>query len=388
MAQKSHTHAANAHLLAIANVRQASAAVGKWLESYPELLREHLANWPGSDSASTVAFWLGEFEAGRRAWREAIEAFSKVRPESENFASSVKELGECWLLRLEELRASTQPTAEELQQADDALRQIIVGESGQLPSDWSPAAREAVLALSKIRLRYGGSDLAEIEGFLKASLAGSPAPSDAWRIAAESVLVGIVARQPGREADARQMLTQVGAASTNQLFALFQQISLLMEAASGSAQMDLAKLVIDVAKRLDANRDELAATQSLLVDQSRAKALAATGDVSAAFELFSQLAKEHSSNATVQEDFGHFLLDSDDKSYWQQALDQWRRVAARTRPRTDRWFHAKYSVALAQFKLNDKQGAAKLIRYLQATEDLKRSGIEKEFDDLLSQCSQ
>jgi hypothetical protein len=82
------------------------------------------------------------------------------------------------------------------------------------------------------------------------------------------------------------------------------------------------------------------------------------------------------------------LLDSDDKSYWQQALDQWRRVAARTRPRTDRWFHAKYSVALAQFKLNDKQGAAKLIRYLQATEDLKRSGIEKEFDDLLSQCSQ
>jgi hypothetical protein len=388
MAQKSHTHAANSHLLAIANVRQASAAAGKWFESYPELLREHLANWPGSDSASTVAFWLGEFESGRRAWREAIEAFSKVRPESENFASSVKELGECWLLRLEELRASTQPTAEELQQADDALRQIIVGESGQLPSDWSPAAREAVLALSKIRLRYGGSDLAEIEGFLKASLAGSPAPSDAWRIAAESVLVGIVARQPGREADARQMLTQVGAASTNQLFALFQQISLLMEAASGSAQMDLAKLVIDVAKRLDANRDELEATQSLLVDQSRAKALAATGDVSAAFELFSQLAKEHSSNATVQEDFGHFLLDSDDKSYWQQALDQWRRVAARTRPRTDRWFHAKYSVALAQFKLNDKQGAAKLIRYLQATEDLKRSGIEKEFDDLLSQCSQ
>ncbi|MCB9938999.1 MAG: hypothetical protein H6823_12200 [Planctomycetaceae bacterium] len=388
LAQKSHAYAANSHLLAIANTRQASAAAGKWLESYPELLQEHLANWPNSDSASTAAFWLGEFETGWRSWQDAIEAFSKVRPESEHFTSSVKELGECWLMRLESLRAAQQPITEELQRADDTLRRAFVGDEEKLPTEWSPAAREAVLALAKIRLRYGDVRFAETESFLKAALAGSPEPSDAWRVAAESVLVGIVARQPGREADAREMLAQVGAASTNQLFALFQQIALLMEAASGSAQMDLAKLVADVAKRLDAKGGELDAAQSLLVDQTLAKALEVTGDVDAAYELFSRLAKEHSGNAAVQEDFGRFLLASDNEAHWQQALDQWRRVAARTRPRTNRWFYAKYSVALAQYKLNDKQDAAKLIRYLQATEDLSQSELEQEFSELLARCIQ
>ena len=388
IAQKTHPFAANSHLLAIANARQASAAAGKWLESYPELLQEHLANWASGDSTSTVAFWLGEFEAGRRSWSDAIEAFSQVTADSEHFADSIKKLGECWLLRLAEIGAIEPSAAEELQRAEGALRQIIVGDDGQLPTEWSPAARESVIALANIRLRYGGGNLAETESLLKSAMAASLEATDAWRVVAESLLVGIVARQPGRESDARQMLTQVGEASTSQLFALFQQIAGIMDAATGTAQSDLANLVADVAKRLESKRDELDEMQSVVVDRSLAKALTATNDLPAAYALLSQLAQDHPNDAAIQEEYAHFLLASGDDSHWQQALDQWRRVAARTRPRTDRWFRAKYSVALAQFKLQDKAGAAKLIRYLQATEDLQQSGIANEFDALLLRCSE
>ena len=105
-------------------------------------------------------------------------------------------------------------------------------------------------------------------------------------------------------------------------------------------------------------------------------------------ELFARLAKDHPSNATIQEVYARFLLDGADESSWQQSLDQWRRVALRTRPRTAAWFRAKYSVALAQFKLSDKAGAAKLIRYLQATEELQQSGLEQEFTDLLKRTAE
>lgn len=385
--QPTHPYAANSHLLAIANTRQASIAASKWLDSYPDLLREHLANWPNSNSASTVAFWLGEFEVGRRSWKEAVDVFSRVSADSDHFAASVKSLGECWLLRLGELITAEQTQLEETQQADEMLRRIIVGDDNQFPADWSPAAREAVLAIARIQLQYGGTDLSTTESILKASLAGDPQPSEPWRVAAQSLLVGVIARQPGRESDAREMLLQVGMASTSQLFLLFQQVAVLMESATGSAKTDLARLVADVAKRLESQRTELDPAQNLLVDQHLAKALAATGATNDAYDLFSRIAKEHSSNASVQEDFARFLLDSDDKDRLRQALDQWRLVAARTRPRTDRWFRAKYSVAVAHFKLNDKAGAAKLIRYLQATEDLAPSGIEKEFDALLSRCT-
>ena len=80
------------------------------------------------------------------------------------------------------------------------------------------------------------------------------------------------------------------------------------------------------------------------------------------------------------------LLDADDNATLQQALNQWRRVAARSRPRSPRWFRAKYSIALAQHKLGDNVGAAKLIRYLQATEDLQANGWHAQFQQLLERC--
>jgi len=386
--QKMHPYAANAHLLAIANTRQASAVAGKWLESYSELLREHLANWSSGESESTAAFWLGEFEAGCRSWSSAIEAFAQVKSNSEHFPSSVKQLGVCWLMRLDELRAGDQSIDEEMRKADGILTQIILDSNGRVPAEWSLAAREAVTGLAAIRLQYGDGDFTETEALLKASLSGLPEPSYEWRVAAISLLVGIIARQPGREGDAREMLKQVDAASTSQLLDLFQQITKMTDAASASAQTGLAKLVIDIADRLASKRAELDAMQSLSVDRSLAKALAVSGDVHAAHERFAQLAKNHPGNATIQEEYARFLLDGDDEASWPQALDQWRRVAARTRPRTARWFHAKHSVALAQYKLGDKEGAAKLIRYLQATEDLPHSGLEQEFTDLLRRCTE
>ncbi|MDA1051480.1 MAG: hypothetical protein O3C40_13510 [Planctomycetota bacterium] len=387
LAHKELPYAANAHLLAIANTRQASAAAGKWLDSYITRLREHLANWPRSDSTSTAAFWLGEFEVGRRGWSDAIDAFSLVEANSEHIASAVKELGVCWLRRLDELPADDQSSAAELRRADGMFRRHVLDANGRTITDWSPTAREAVIALATIRLQYGGSDLLEIESLLEAALADPSEPNAAWRVAANSLLVGIIARQPGRESDARELLKRVGAASTAQWFALFEQITKLTVAASGSAQTDLAKLVMDVAERLDALRAELDPTQTLSIDRGKAQALAVTGDVASAYELWSQLAKDHPSDGGIQEGYARFLLASDDQAYGQQALDQWRRVAASSRPRTARWFRAKYSVALAQYKMGDKAPAAKLIRYLQATEDLAPSGFEQEFTELLMRCS-
>ena len=69
-----------------------------------------------------------------------------------------------------------------------------------------------------------------------------------------------------------------------------------------------------------------------------------------------------------------------------QARDRWRIIARRARRRSELWFEAKYSVALVLFKLGDKQGAAKLILYLEATEDLAASGWHDRFAELKRRC--
>jgi hypothetical protein len=83
------------------------------------------------------------------------------------------------------------------------------------------------------------------------------------------------------------------------------------------------------------------------------------------------------------------LLTTADKAPLQLALDQWRRIAARTKARTPRWFKAKYSVALAQYKLGDKKSARQLLDYtLQTPPGLDGTGWQGKFEELLKLCSQ
>ncbi|MDX1947774.1 MAG: hypothetical protein SFU86_20420 [Pirellulaceae bacterium] len=76
-----------------------------------------------------------------------------------------------------------------------------------------------------------------------------------------------------------------------------------------------------------------------------------------------------------------------DKGSLTAALSQWRIIASRTKPRTPRWFKAKYSVALAQLQLGDPAGAATLLRFLLETPPgLKGTGWEEAFTKLLARC--
>ena len=68
-------------------------------------------------------------------------------------------------------------------------------------------------------------------------------------------------------------------------------------------------------------------------------------------------------------------------------MDRWRIIASRTRPRTPRWYKAKYSVALAQFKQGDRAAAATLLKYLLETPPgLKGTEWEARCTGLLRQC--
>ena len=102
---------------------------------------------------------------------------------------------------------------------------------------------------------------------------------------------------------------------------------------------------------------------------------------------YAQLVKEQPDNGTIQEDYADLLLAGTDKASLTAALSQWRIIASRTKPRTPRWFKAKYSVSLAQLQLGDKAGAATLLRFLLETPPgLKGTGWEEPFGKLLAKC--
>jgi hypothetical protein len=73
----------------------------------------------------------------------------------------------------------------------------------------------------------------------------------------------------------------------------------------------------------------------------------------------------------------------------EKALDQWRNVEARTAPRSDRWFRAKYHVAELQYRLGNKEQAAKMIRLLAVLHpDLGGPELKRRFVELLARTAE
>jgi predicted Zn-dependent protease len=118
-----------------------------------------------------------------------------------------------------------------------------------------------------------------------------------------------------------------------------------------------------------------------------AQALVDAGRIEEASSEFQQLAQDHPQDALIQEAYGELLLKSDNSAGREAALRQWRIIAQGTRPRTERWWSAKYNIALLHFQSGDPAQAAQLIRYLQQVPPgLDDSPLKQELLDLLARC--
>ena len=159
-----------------------------------------------------------------------------------------------------------------------------------------------------------------------------------------------------------------------------------MTSNADASKSDLANIQSAIVELLRARMSELTVSQRIRIEQGSAEALAMAGRTKEAIAAYDDLARQRPNDGDVQEGYARLLLASKDQADWRPALDQWRRVAAKSKPRSTRWFRAKYSIALSQHKLGDNQRAAKLIRYLQATENLSQSGFAQEFEQLLERC--
>jgi hypothetical protein len=103
--------------------------------------------------------------------------------------------------------------------------------------------------------------------------------------------------------------------------------------------------------------------------------------------VLARLAKDNPDNGLIQEKYAAVLLGSSDAANLKQALDHWRVIASRSRPRTPRWYKAKHAVAEAQFKLGDRAAAATLLKFvLETPPGLNGSPWEATYLDLLRKC--
>lgn len=376
LALPAHPRASAAHQAAIAQCVALARTDRAALKLYEQLLLEHLEHWPGAETADQVRLWIGRLRRSQRKWREAIAAYSAVSADSPQFPAAVRAAESCWSTQLEALRATGAATELPADRAAAFFESIVFDNAGRLPARWTALQRDAALWAARIRIRFRTRDFPQVERLLSAALA-APAPADnrpayqAWQRRAQALLVAALAGQPGKTAAAQQLLTQLGGAQVGDLLPVLGSLERVAATAPASVRRTLAQLQLQ-AIRLTENQAGLTSQDRQRLETARAAALRAAGRSAEALSAFEKLARQFPRSGAIQRGLAELL--SSDPQRARQAINQWRIVAKRSKPRTPAWFEAKYQLAALLTRQPDaasRSAARDMIRYLQATTDMR-----------------
>ena len=378
--------AGKAHLLAVWNMAQVARADPQRMDDYREILEEHLGSWPGGPSTAQAAQWLGSLHESGRRWREASAAYSQTPVGAPRSAAALRGAVRCWKSQLAQLRTNNRPYAREAQRATAWLEGWVLGSDGRLPERWSDAARLAALEAASLHLQYTAKGHARAEQLLRAGLQATPAAPDDWKAAAEGLLVVAIAGQPGRAAEARGLVTQLGGGKPEKLLEVLRGLDRIAGGAPGGASSEVAQLQLELVRQIDVNRAQLSAEAQTELDRVQARALGASRDKRLAAAPLRRLADNHPRDATIQLAYGRFLSRGEGRKELLAAAEQWRRIAAGSRKNSPRWWEAKYAVAESLLRAGDAQDAAQRIEYLLATAKFDSDERKGRFETLLRRC--
>ncbi len=384
---KSHPKAPDAHLLAAWNAAQWSRSDAQGLPEYAEILQEHTRLWQQGKTADMARVWLGRLRESKRDWQAAIESYQAVSADHGQLDEAAHAAARCWTNRLDAMKAQNEPYDDLARTAAEYFEKQISHVLAAEGQKWTTLDRFCAEQAARVRLQYTADGHAQAESVLQAAIDGPPDPDPTWKTAAQSLLVVALAGQPMRRAEAEQVLTKIGSSSPERLLEMLKGLAAIADSAQPRVKQELANLQLAVVDKLWAQRSQVEQSKHQMLQRIRAEALVLAGRRSDALTAYAELAKENPNSGTIQEAYAELLLDGDDEESWQGALDQWRRVASRSKSRTDRWYKAKYSVALALFKLGNKPEAANRIRYLQANPPgLEGTSWKDRFLELLQRC--
>jgi len=383
--------AAEAHLLAAWNAAQAARQDQAALNTYGEILSEHLTLWTAGKTSDTARLWLGRLRERQHQWAAAAEAYHGIGRESEHLAESLPAAVRCWEKHLDERRADADTNQEALESAAHAIADSLAGRLERLVADaaqlWTSHDRLAAESAARILVRYSRRGAVQAESLLRTALNGNPPPDAAWRAAAEALLVLALAAQEGQSAQAERTLRQLGSLSPESLADLVASLSTMAESATPSGRREIAAIRLAAVEMLGARQAQLDASVRAKLERWRAESLAAVGRRDEAAAAYGILAARYPDDAPLQATYAELLLDGDDPSAWKMALDRWRRIASRARPQSELWYQAKFATVVALSKLGQKREAADRIQYLQATTPaLASTPWADKFADLLREC--
>lgn len=381
-----------AHLLAIFHAAQELKLAGSDTDAttaaqevYVALVEEHLAQWPSSPTASDAAWRLGRWHDHARQWEAAIAAYRRVAADHARFAAALEAIGRSYTQLIAELTERGETSTDVATSAGDFFASVATGGSGRLPAEFDAARRMAALWAARFWIGQLQGNYDRAAQLLTAASSGGGVPLQ-WRSEAVPLLIVALAAQ-GQHEDAQRLVGEMGSASTAETLAMLEGLAKIASSAPADTSAAIATIEIEAARQLRTRRAELDERARRRVDLLEAGALAAVGRDDEAEKLYRALVDAHPDDGDVQEQFADWLAARSDEASLREAMRRWGEIDRRSRPGSERWFRAKYSLAAAYHRLGDDGLATRLIKVTQTLyPSLGGPELNARFQKLLEEC--
>lgn len=372
-------HAPAAHLRGCWNLIQSSesntAAAAEIRKEFLDALEEHLKRWPHSPTANQARLWAGRQLQTQQQWRQASQQYTAVASDSPFFADAVKQSYIC----IRELM-KVSPTSQSLVRDYAQTLQKLATE----PNITSRGRAELISARAELGFQYGLEDNDVLAKQLLDTL-GSADEDD--RLLLSSQLVAALA-DAGEALEGAPAVDDVLKTIEKNESALQQAVASVNELIGrqqAAASEKLLKTKLQIAEKALAL--DLSETQRISWMGHRADALQRLGRDDEAVDALTKLAARKPKSAAIQLQLCRALNRLQGEQAAEQALNSWRRLAPKLKPRTESWFEAKYNVAFLLNKTGQSSDALKLLEYLKAIPPgWSNSNWKGDFDRLLIKC--
>jgi len=379
-----HPKASQAHLMAAFDAAQLVAAgKNEQAEHYATLLREHVRLWPHAPTADQARLWLARLAARAAHWSEAADALRAIGPESLAHVEAVEALGRVYQGWIIQERAAGQPTDELSGKALDYFGQIVGADPAASQVTLTAPERAALLGEARVRLALEPTQAAKAEQAVRRALAAAGDASAPWKASTEALLCQALAAQ-GRFAEANEALERSSGPQQSR-FELTESLTRLAAESASDAAGSLVDLALRAASGLDGSK--LSAAQRRDLTLLLAEALFRARRFDDARGRLEALCREYPKDVDAQEAYARLLAESDAADAWPAALERWRALEQAARPGTERWFRAKFYLALVHDRLGNHERAAQIIELTQLLHpELGGPEMKERFEKLLEQC--
>lgn len=379
---KTEKQAADAHLLAIVDSAQLARSQNEQdVNTYTQLLAEHLRLWPNSATSNQVREWYGRLLFRQRKWREALDTFIQIKASSDGFASNDAAIKACCYHILD---AATPESRQDTQLwLDEQLARI----SGQVYDAATPDVEQRLMRIELIRIALRletsvGTPATETRlNEISSTFSTNGMRSEAIRCLA------LYYCNNKRFHDAEGLLKDPASFESQGLFRLLIHVFQSTESYSSQLKKYAADVLVPLANELasrELRQSELRRTQIVL-----ASSLRFAGRRAEALSLARALNKEDPKSGEIHELLATLLQDSTDAREITSAIYEWRAVAKGSKPGSDRWFRSKLALAECYFQIEQHKKAADVIRLTQTLHPrLGGDKMKLRFQNLLRKVEQ